>query len=103
TNRKENIIAIPLQSITTRSDLLSDSVKTALGTGFIAEQVFVIKEDNTVELRQITTGIQDLGFIEVLTGLKEGETIVTAPFTAISKTLKDGKPVKIKEKEESGK
>ncbi|MDD3843767.1 MAG: efflux RND transporter periplasmic adaptor subunit [Bacteroidia bacterium] len=103
TNRKENIIAIPLQSITTRSDLLSDSVKTALGTGFIAEQVFVIKEDNTVELRQITTGIQDLGFIEVLTGLKEGETIVTAPFTAISKTLKDGKLVKIKEKEESGK
>ncbi len=103
TNRKENIIAIPLQSITTRSDLLSDSVKTALGTGFIAEQVFVIKEDNTVELRQITTGIQDLGFIEVITGLIEGETIVTAPFTAISKTLKDGKPVKIKEKEESGK
>jgi len=103
TNRKENVIAIPLQSITTRSDLLSDSVKTALGTGFIAEQVFVIKEDNTVELRQITTGIQDLGFIEVLTGLKEGETIVTAPFTAISKTLKDGKLVKIKEKEESGK
>ncbi|MFA7180914.1 MAG: efflux RND transporter periplasmic adaptor subunit, partial [Bacteroidales bacterium] len=48
TNRKENVIAIPLQSITTRSDLLSDSVKTALGTGFIAEQVFVIKEDNTV-------------------------------------------------------
>ncbi len=40
--------------------------------------VFVVKSDNTVEQREITTGLFDKENIEILSGLKEGETIVTA-------------------------
>ncbi|HBG24323.1 MAG TPA: efflux transporter periplasmic adaptor subunit, partial [Rikenellaceae bacterium] len=39
--------------------------------------------------------IQDLTKIEVVTGLNEGDIIVTAPFSAISKTLKRESKVKI--------
>jgi HlyD family secretion protein len=95
TSRVENALAIPLQSITTRSDLIADSVKAKMGVNESLEQVFVVKEDNSVEVRTITTGIQDLTKIEVVTGLNEGDVIVTAPFSAISKTLKRESKVKI--------
>jgi HlyD family secretion protein len=95
TSRVENALAVPLQSITTRSDIIPDSIKTKMGINESLEQVFVIKEDNSVEIRTITTGIQDLTNIQVVTGLQEGDNIVTGPFSAISKTLKRDSKVKI--------
>ncbi|PKO95793.1 MAG: efflux RND transporter periplasmic adaptor subunit [Bacteroidetes bacterium HGW-Bacteroidetes-7] len=90
TARKDSILTIPLQAITTRTDLIPDSVKTKMGINESMEQVFIVKEDNTVEVREITTGIQDLANIEILTGLQDNESIVIGPFSAISKTLKKG-------------
>ena len=103
TSKKENINAIPLQAITTRVDLLEDSVKQALGINESIEQVFVIKDDNTTEVRKITTGIQDLSNIEVTSGLSIGETVITGPFSAISKTLKAGTLVRIEEEKDKKK
>ena len=37
--------------------------------------------------------VQNDQFIQILSGLKEGEEVVSGPFTAISKTLKDGQIV----------
>ncbi len=95
TARKDSILTIPLQAITTRTDLIADSIKKNMSISDILEQVFIVKEDNTVEVRTITTGIQDLSSIEVLTGLQEGESIVIGPFSAISKTLKKGTAVSV--------
>ncbi len=95
TSRVDNALAVPLQSITTRSDIIPDSVKTKMGVNESLEQVFVIKSDNSVEIHTITTGIQDLTNIQVVTGLQEGDQIVTGPFSAISKTLKRDSKVKI--------
>ncbi|MHC1779236.1 MAG: efflux RND transporter periplasmic adaptor subunit [Bacteroidales bacterium] len=95
TSRVDNALAVPLQSITTRSDIIPDSVKTKMGVNESLEQVFVVKSDNSVEIRVITTGIQDLTNIQVVTGLQEGDQIVTGPFSAISKTLKKDSKVKI--------
>ena len=39
--------------------------------------------------------MQNLKEIEVVKGLEPGETIVTAPLSAINKELKDGQKVKI--------
>ncbi len=94
TAKKENVISVPLQSITTRTDLLSDSLKNNLKINENIEQVFVVNEDNSVEPRIITTGIQDLSNIEVTSGLNENEKIVTGPFVAISRTLKKGSIIK---------
>ncbi len=98
TDRKDNVLTIPLQSITTRSDLLSDSVRLSLSINEAVEQVFVIDSD-TVQVRTIRTGIQDLNNIEVVEGLKEGEKVVTGPYSAISKNLKRGTRVKIEAKD----
>ena len=94
TARRQNTLSVPLQSVTTRTDLIPDSLRTKMGVNESKEQVFVVKPDNTVEVRVITTGIQDLSNIEVLTGISEEEQIVTGPFSAISKTLREGSKVK---------
>ena len=94
TETKKNVLSLPIQAITTRADLLTDSIKKSLGTNEAVEQVFVVKGD-TLEVRKITTGIQDLNNIEVTSGILEGEVVVTGPYSAISKTLKSGKKIKI--------
>jgi len=96
TATRNNVLTVPIQSITTRSDLLSDSVKKSLTVNESVENVFVVTGD-TLQVRKITTGIQDLNNIEVLTGLKEGEMVVTGPFSGISKTLKSGAKVTIED------
>lgn len=40
--------------------------------------VFVIDEDNMAEQRPVTTGLFDANQVEILSGLKEGEVVVTA-------------------------
>lgn len=62
--------------------------------------VFVLKPDNTVEKRVVTTGIQNISYIEITSGLKAGEQIVTGPFTAVSKTLRSGRKVTVVPREQ---
>ena len=63
-------------------------------------EVLYSVDNGTVSQRKIKTGIQDKNFIEILSGVNEGETIVVAPYNAISKKLKDGEKVQVVPKEE---
>ena len=49
---------------------------------------------------KVKTGIQDINFIEITDGLKEGEEVITGPYDIVSKTLKNGSIVKIVDKKE---
>ncbi len=99
TDKRTGALSIPLQSITTRSNLQKDTSKKVGNE--VPEQVFVVNKD-TVEVRLIKTGIQDLNNIEVTEGLKEGEIIVTGPYAAISKTLKSGSKITVPEDKKKG-
>ena len=61
----------------------------------LEEVVFVLNKEGKAEKRVIRTGIQDIEYIEVLSGLKPGDQVITAPYNAISKTLKPGTKVKV--------
>ena len=63
------------------------------------EIVFVVEGEKVVA-KTVTTGIQDNEYIEILTGLNEGETVVTAPYRAISKKLNSGDAVEVVTKED---
>jgi len=64
------------------------------------EVVFVVKGDGAVEKRVVTTGIQDVNYFEIRSGIKEGEKVVSAPYNAISKSLKSGDKVKVVTRQE---
>ena len=95
TNRKDNILTIPIQAISTRSDLIPDSLKNST---LFRQFVFVVKEDGdkkTVDVVEISSGIQDMSKIEIISGLTDSMKIVTGPYSAISKTLKKESLVEI--------
>lgn len=65
----------------------------------IKEIVFVVTGD-TVAIREVKTGIQDNDNIQILSGLEEGETVVTGPYSAIARKLKSGSRITIEEKKD---
>jgi len=89
-------LSVPIQSVTTRDEKkldnagkpITDEKKTAANSGVSKEYVFVYSAGK-VKQTLVTTGIQDDTYIQVLSGLKEGDEVVSAPYPAISKTLKD--------------
>jgi len=94
--QKMNGLVVPIQSVTIRANKedLKDSTK-ALDA--VHEYVFVLNQ-NEVLLTQVTTGIQDEQNIIILTGLKEGQQVVSRPFDAISQTLQDKSKVEVVER-----
>lgn len=58
----------------------------------VKEIVFVL-EAGKVKPVEVKTGIQDNNYIQILSGLKEGQEVISGPYSAISKILKDGTEV----------
>jgi len=96
-------VAVPIQSVTTRDEKKpangkpqdqsdnSDDSQVKMNAP-VKEYVFVFKAGKIKQV-QVTTGIQDDTYIQVLTGIKAGDEVVSAPYSAISKTLKDNMDV----------
>ncbi|MEZ4723512.1 MAG: efflux RND transporter periplasmic adaptor subunit [Candidatus Kapaibacterium sp.] len=112
TETRYNVIAAPLQSVTVRLDMagrneednskISKVDKTNKTELDKPKSIVFVAEGNKVIAANVETGISDGGFIEIKTGLKEGEEIVTGSFSAISKELYDGAKIK-RESTRSGK
>ena len=60
----------------------------------LEEVDFNLQADGTVKKMVVKTGVQDINYFEILSGLKEGDKVITAPYAAVSKELKDGMKVK---------
>ena len=96
TKSVEGIVSIPIEAVTTREKEVED--KEAAGTDNLQEVVFIVSAD-TVRQQVVTTGIQDANVIQVVTGLDEGDKVVSGPYTELSRKLKSGKKVIVKDKE----
>ncbi|HET7435239.1 MAG TPA: efflux RND transporter periplasmic adaptor subunit [Thermoanaerobaculia bacterium] len=59
------------------------------------QRVVFIKTGETVRMQKVTTGIADTTWIEIKSGLKPGDEVVSGSYTAISRKLKDGAKVMI--------
>ena len=57
-------------------------------------------ENNEVKPVEVKTGISDFDHMEIVSGLKEGQKVVSGPFRAVSKTLKPKDKVLVKTAEE---
>ncbi len=98
---RQNVLSVPVQAVSTRlkNDTIMKSVGVAPKEGTAGrdekeEVVFVVRDGRAFK-SVVITGIQDNNNIEIKEGLKPGETIVTAPYNAVSKTLKDSMLVKV--------
>ena len=114
TETEEDVLAIPIQAVTTRekegkkkkvavaenADASEEgtTASTAKSDDLI-EVVFVVSGD-TVRMAPVETGIQDDTYIQILSGLKEGEEVITAPYAAIARKLEAGDQVHVVPEEE---
>ncbi|MES2004546.1 MAG: efflux RND transporter periplasmic adaptor subunit [Bacteroidota bacterium] len=109
TKTRQNVLSVALNAVTTRDkkgdaapgDKKDDKkpeqkeVKSTSADDDIEEVVFVLQKDNKVKKVKVKTAIQDLNYIEILEGLKEGDEVITGPYSIVSKTLKDGNLVTV--------
>ncbi len=97
TEIKYDIITVPIQAVTTRTD--SSDVYTSLADE--EEKTIVFASDGIYALaREVRTGIQDNNFIEIISGLEENTDVISAPYSAISKKLADSTLIEILPREE---
>jgi HlyD family secretion protein len=118
TKRHENALSVPINAVTTRekgsdkavekqqtsqkqqqSSNLDESEEQKTTSLDLEEVVFVLQPDNKVKKVKVRTDIQDINYIQILSGLKEGDQIVTGPYSLVSKSLADGAKVKVVEKD----
>jgi len=104
TNRQADILSVPVNAVTTRD--WPDSVKNAkknkenAANMDVRQVVFVYdSKSNKVSVRDVKTGIQDNDYIQITDGLKEGEQVVIAPYSAIARSLSDKSNVQVVKKE----
>ena len=106
TKTHTNVLSIPINAVTTRekTDSTRENSPTikpdeADNKGFdddgLDVVVFMVQPDGTVKKQKVKTDIQDINYIEITFGLKEGDEVVTGPYDVVSKTLKDKDKVKV--------
>lgn len=123
TKRVAQAASVPIQAVTTRDTSIKGVKEVSKGDQMeledeesvravdlkeekktevvdkISECVFVVS-DGKVRLQTVKAGIQDNNYIEIISGLKAGDEVVTAPYSSISKLLKDGDKIEIVKKED---
>ena len=67
------------------------SVPLAAMTDASRDAVFIVTPEDTIERRPVQTGVDDGKYIEIISGLREGETVITSA----SEGLEDGMKVTV--------
>jgi HlyD family secretion protein len=132
TKTVENVVAVPIQSVTVREkennktvdQVASEREKKAAetkGDGAVTavnikeqkladktekenfNRVVFVKEGDAVKMVKVETGVQDTTHIEIKSGLKEGDEVVSGSFGVITRTLKDGMKVQLEKPKKNDK
>lgn len=100
TNEVQDVVAVPIQCVTIREKVsnhakkkLQDDEQEDIKLEELNEVAFVMEADTARQV-VVTTGIQDDEFIEIKSGLKAGDQVISGPYNEVSKTLKGGDKVR---------
>ncbi len=109
TKTLHDVLSVPIQSVTARnstemqsqqteeSSNTSSSKKKKETTNKLKEIVFLAEKGKAKSV-DVETGISDDNYIQVKSGLKEGQQVITGPYKAISRDLHDGSDIKVESK-----
>lgn len=108
----DNVLSVPIQSVTTREGGPSDGPMNEGGEGEEFQQVKEVKKEKINKVKEIVflvkngkakkveveTGLSDDNYIAILSGLEGDEDVVSGSYKAISRELNDGLQVRVEEK-----
>jgi len=129
----KNVVAVPIQSVTVRStdtnlspeelerrrvrqeardregsnraDVTNEAMEKQKERAqrLKMQRVVFVKDGDKVRQQKVETGLADNTFIEIRSGIKPGDEVVSGSYTAISRKLKDGAKVQIEKEEDTKK
>jgi HlyD family secretion protein len=113
TETKQNVLTVPIQSVTVRmpegmmngephegggdedsEGMVQEGNKPKKKAEKPKEVVFVV-ENNAVKSVEVKRGISDDSYTEIVTGIKESQEVVSGSYKAINRELKDGSKVRV--------
>ena len=109
TQRVDDVVRVPIQAVTVREagrlkkkETVEDrpSRKEKKDKDKMVEVVFV-EEEGLARAKPVKLGISDDDYYQVISGLNEGERVITGPFKILSTLLKDGDRVSEKKEKEN--
>ena len=132
TKTVENVVAVPIQSVTVRAkdtaktidQVAADREKQAMankGEGAATavnvtqqkqaeksdrdnlQRVVFLREGDKAKMVKVETGVQDTTHIEIKSGLKAGDEVISGSFGVITRTLKDGMAVALEQPKKADK
>jgi HlyD family secretion protein len=105
TDSKQSVLSIPIEAVTTRTDTTKiESFKERRERKKEAEadpennepiECVFLYNDGIAKIRPVKTGIQDNRYIEIISGLEEGEEVITGPYAVVSRELEEGSKVEL--------
>lgn len=113
-----NVVSVPIQSVTTSvgqgdapagdgedgegpppESQVTDSKDKKKDEADKPKEVVYIFDNGKAKMVEVKTGVQDNNYIEIISGVKDGQEIIAGPYRVVSKQLKDGAEVEKKPKD----
>ena len=118
TQAVQQVVSVPIQSVTVRDretgktpEQMRDEQMADQGGVSTTdlqrkerkrlERVVFVKKGDSVKMTPVETGIADDNYLQTLSGVNAGDQVVSGPYTAISKDLKDGSKVQIEKPQDA--
>jgi HlyD family secretion protein len=120
TLRVSNVVTVPIQAVTSRNkdslmvkdedngggmkvkndkEKVDEEKEKKKAEEEIKELVFVIKDGKAAQ-KVVVSGIQDNEYIQIISGLEKGEEVISGPYSAVSRSLRDGSKVVVVSKKD---
>jgi len=108
-----NVISVPIQSVTARTDVpvaedttkgeKKDSESDQMSMMNKPKEVVFLTDNGKAKIIVVETGISDDNYLEIKSGLSEGDEVISGSYRAISRELEDGSIVRVEEKKNGNK
>ena len=108
TETVSNVISVPIQSVTARTDIPveSDSLKSEEnneGEGGTFEkkkpkEVVFLAKNGKAKMVVVETGISDDNYLQIKKGIDEGDEVISGSYRAISRELENGSVIRVEQK-----
>jgi len=96
TDTEEGAVAVPIQAVTVRDftevgpETSSDSTAKEDAPEEDLRRVVFVAEADSARMVEVSTGISDDSYMAIKSGLEGGETVITRPYSAVSRELSPG-------------
>jgi HlyD family secretion protein len=112
TNTHIKVLSAPINAVTTREKNSDNAIQDNGGDNATGPNsgntktvssastdpdvvIFLLQADGTAKKAKVKTDIQDINYIEIVDGAKDGDEVITGPYSIVSKMLKTGMKVKV--------